>query len=65
MVLSSGGVRQCVWREQRADERVKGLLSEDQYRKLKSGGYGAALGIGGPSMAVTYTSFSSSEDDGK
>jgi hypothetical protein len=39
----------------RADERVKNLLGKDQYDKFQSGGYAAALGMGGHSVAVSYS----------
>jgi hypothetical protein len=45
-----------------ADERVKNLFSEQQYKKYKDGGYGAAIGLGGGNATVSVsTSFGSSE----
>jgi hypothetical protein len=44
-----------------ADERVKNLFSEQQYKKYKDGGYGAAIGIGGNASVSVSTSFGSSE----
>ncbi len=40
-----------------ADEKVKNLLSEQQYEKYRKEGYGSALGMGG-GVAVSYTSIS-------
>lgn len=40
-----------------ADEKVKNLLSEQQYEKYRKEGYGSALGMGG-GVAVSYSSIS-------
>jgi hypothetical protein len=42
----------------RGDERVKNLLSADQYKKFKDEGYSSALGMGGNSFAISITSTS-------
>jgi hypothetical protein len=44
-----------------ANEKVKNLLSEDQYEKYRKEGYGNAIGLGS-SMAVSYTSISTPRD---
>ena len=44
-----------------ADEKVKNLLSGQQYEKYRKEGYGSALGMGG-GVAVSYTSISSPRD---
>jgi hypothetical protein len=49
----------------RADERVKNLLSQDQYDKFKKDGYSAALGMGGSSYAISYTSTTIGEEKDK
>jgi hypothetical protein len=38
-----------------ADEKVKNLLSEQQYEKYQREGYGNVLGTGGAGVAVSYT----------
>jgi len=48
----------------KAEEQVKNLLTEDQYKKYRKGGYGNVLGTGGGGMTVTtFSGFSTSEDD--
>ncbi len=44
-----------------ADEKVKNLLSGQQYEKFRKEGYGSALGMGG-GIAVSYTSISTPRD---
>ena len=44
-----------------ADEKVKNLLSGQQYEKYRKEGYGSALGMGG-GVAVSYTSISTPRD---
>jgi hypothetical protein len=45
------------------EERVKNLLSEQQYETYRKGNYGAALGVGGTTSISVSTSFET--DDGK
>ena len=46
----------------KTNERVKNLLSDDQYEKYKAGGYGAAMGLGSASVAISYTATSLPSD---
>lgn len=49
----------------RADERVKSLLSKDQYDKFQSEGYANALGMGGSAFAISVSSTSVREPKDK
>jgi hypothetical protein len=50
----------------KSTERVKNLLSDEQYEKFRDGGYGAAIGLGTTSVAVSYSSTAIPKDaDGK
>jgi len=44
-----------------ADERVKNLLSDNQYKKYQKENYGTAVGIGGGTTVSVSTSFGTSE----
>jgi len=46
-----------------SNERVKNLLSESQYEKYRSEGYGAPLGLGGASIVSTAVVTPGSDED--